>query len=56
MAQSVDYCDWGTTWRQSRSSARKPVPVGGRFFLGVFHALAIEAGVGAFVWLAILVT
>jgi hypothetical protein len=58
MAQSVDHCDWGTSSRQSRSSARKPVPVsvGSRFFLGVFNALAIEVGVGSFIWLAIYVT
>jgi hypothetical protein len=55
MAQSIDHCD-GSNWCQPKSSAREPDPVGGRFYLALLVALAIEAGVGALVWVAIYVT
>jgi hypothetical protein len=51
MSRSIDRCDGGFSRRQ-----RNVEPVGGRFYVGLLNAFVIEAGVGAFIWLAICVT
>jgi len=56
MSRSIDRCDGGFLWRQRRSSARERERVGRSFYRGLLFAVVIEAGVGAFVWLAICIT
>jgi hypothetical protein len=55
MAQTMGRCEGGSRWRQPKSSARERELVGSRFYRGLLLALVIEAGVGAFLWLAIYV-